>query len=195
LSAIRIASGEEIAADLAIVAIGALPNAELAARAGLAMEGGVKVDGTLATSAPEVLAIGDVASFPHPSVGSAVRLESVQNATDQGRRAARTIMGRSGVYTDVPWFWSDIGALKLQIAGMTARSDQQVVVGDPRGDAFSVFSFRGDVFTGAECVNRPADFMLARRMLKAGFNPTAATIVAGIEALKDAFSSSHALEV
>ena len=123
-------AGERIAARMVIVGIGVVPNAELAAAAGLETANGIRVDGLMRTSAPGILAIGDAANYRHWQTGSDLRLESVQNATDQARLAARTVMGHADSYAGVPWFWSDIGDMKLQMVGLTTGSDRQVVLGE-----------------------------------------------------------------
>jgi len=94
-----------------------------------------------------------------------VRLESVQNAVDQARCVAAHIGGRPEAYQKVPWFWSDQGDLKLQIAGITTGHDQSVIRGDPTDGSFSVFCFRDSRLIGVESVNRTADHVVARRLL------------------------------
>jgi 3-phenylpropionate/trans-cinnamate dioxygenase ferredoxin reductase subunit len=169
-------TGERYAADLAVVGIGVVPNDQLAAAAGLETANGIVVDEALRTSDPAVLAIGDCASFPNPHTGTRTRLESVQNATDQGRHAARTIMastimGRAGAYRDLPWFWSTQGALRLQIAGLSAPGDQAVVTGDPEGGKFSVLCYRDGRLAAVESVDQPGEHIAARRLLAAGNGP------------------------
>ncbi|TIX03015.1 MAG: NAD(P)/FAD-dependent oxidoreductase, partial [Mesorhizobium sp.] len=90
---------------------------------------GIRVDQQMRSSAPDILAIGDAASYRHWFTGADVRLESVQNATDQARLAARTILGHADAYSAVPWFWSDIGDMKLQMVGLTSGGDSHVVAG------------------------------------------------------------------
>jgi 3-phenylpropionate/trans-cinnamate dioxygenase ferredoxin reductase component len=165
VTGVETTDGRHLPADLVLVCIGVIANAELARDAGLAVENGIVVDGNLASSAPEISAIGDCANFPTRFAAGPVRLESVQNAVDQGRCVAARLAGKPGAYDKVPWFWSDQGDLKLQIAGITAGHDTAVLRGDPAGRSFSVFCFRGGRFIGAESVNRPADHMVARRLL------------------------------
>jgi 3-phenylpropionate/trans-cinnamate dioxygenase ferredoxin reductase component len=157
--------GRRIAADLVLICIGVIPNAELAQQAGLAVDNGIVVDEYLITGDPAISAIGDCANFPTLFAPSRVRLESVQNAVDQARCVAARLTGRSEPYQKVPWFWSDQGDLKLQIAGITVGHDQSVVRGDPAARSFSVFCFRGDRLIGIESVNRTADHVAARRIL------------------------------
>ncbi|MFE2023311.1 NAD(P)/FAD-dependent oxidoreductase [Streptomyces sp. NPDC059499] len=160
--------GERIAADLIVVGVGVLPNIELALAADLLVGDGVVVDAQLRTSDPDIFALGDCARFPSPHAGRHVRVESVQNASDQAKCVAAAICGEPYAYTAVPWFWSEQYALRLQIAGLTAGHDETVTVGDPADGKFSVFCFRAGRLTGVESVNRPADHGIARRLLTAG---------------------------
>jgi 3-phenylpropionate/trans-cinnamate dioxygenase ferredoxin reductase subunit len=153
-------------ADLVVVGIGVLPNTELAADAGLAVENGILVDACLSTSDPDVSAIGDCAAYPSPFAGRPVRLESVQNAVDHARSVAAKLTGEAAPYRSVPWFWSDQFAAKLQIAGLAGGYDRTVVSGEP--GTFSVFCFQGERLRAVESVNRPADHLAARRLFAAG---------------------------
>jgi 3-phenylpropionate/trans-cinnamate dioxygenase ferredoxin reductase subunit len=157
--------GRHIPADLVLICVGVIPNAELACGAGLAVDNGIVVDEYLATADPSVFAIGDCANFPTPFAAQRVRLESVQNAVDQGRCVAAAIAGKPAVYDKVPWFWSDQGDLKLQIAGITVGHDAAVLRGDPADGHFSVFCYRGGRLIGVESVNQAADHVVARRLL------------------------------
>lgn len=182
-------SGERLPARMVIVGIGAVPNVELAQQAGLAVANGIRVDHLMRSSVPEILAIGDAASYRHWFTGGDVRLESVQNATDQARLAARTITGHADAYSAVPWFWSDIGDMKLQMVGLTAGGDSHVVLGDLPDNKFSIYHYAGDRLLGIESVNRPGDHMLGRKMLGAGFSPTPGTVAMGPEGLKAALAA------
>ena len=170
-------TGQRYPADLVLVGVGVTPRTELAQAAGLEVENGIVVDGSLRTSDPDIYALGDCASFPNAHAGARTRLESVQNATDQARHAAHAILGAKpdsgaggepGGYADLPWFWSNQGHLRLQIAGLAAPGDQTVLRGNPADEKFSVFCFRNGVLAAVESVNQPADHMAARRLLAAG---------------------------
>jgi 3-phenylpropionate/trans-cinnamate dioxygenase ferredoxin reductase subunit len=158
-------SGEELPADLVLIGIGVLPNIELAERAGLDTADGAVVDLHLRTSDPAIFAIGDLALHPTRFAPRPVRLESVQNAIDQGRAVGAALAGRPAAYDKVPWFWSDQGPFKLQMAGLNLDCDQAVARGDPASGAFSVFSFRQGRLTGVDSVNSPVDHMVARKLL------------------------------
>lgn len=158
-------SGTTLPADLVMVGIGVLPSVAIAAEAGLDIDNGVKVDSDLLTSDPAISAIGDCASFPSRHADGRVRLESVQNAADQARCVAARLMGKPQPYAALPWFWSDQGDMRLQIAGLSHGTDVTVVVGDRVGRQFSVLCFRGDQLLAVESVNKPGDHMAARKLL------------------------------
>ncbi|WP_375459232.1 NAD(P)/FAD-dependent oxidoreductase [uncultured Enterovirga sp.] len=164
--AVETMDGREVPADLVLVGIGVVPNVELAAEAGLAIANGISVDEHLLTADPAISAIGDCASYPSAFAGgAATRLESVQNAVDQARSVAARIAGRPRPYRAIPWFWSDQGPLKLQIAGLAIPHETTILRGDPGSASFSVFCFDGPRLVGVESVNRAADHMIARRLL------------------------------
>jgi 3-phenylpropionate/trans-cinnamate dioxygenase ferredoxin reductase component len=165
VTGVETTDGRRIPADLVLICIGVIPNTTLARDAGLAVDDGVIVDEYLVTSDPAISAIGDCANFPTPFAPGRVRLEAVQNAIDQGRCVADRLAGRPVPYQKVPWFWSDQGDLKLQIAGITIGHDTSVLRGDPAARNFSVFCFRGRRLIGVESVNRTADHVVARRVL------------------------------
>jgi 3-phenylpropionate/trans-cinnamate dioxygenase ferredoxin reductase subunit len=178
--------GERLAADMVIVGIGAEPNVELAAAAGITCDNGIVVAADLQTSVPDVYAIGDCAAYHHWQAGHRLRLESVQNATDHARHVARSILGHKDDYREVPWFWSDQGPAKLQMTGLAVGADRQVVSGSIEDHAFSIYHFQGQRLLAVDSVNRPADHMLGRKMLAAGFSPDDALIKAGPAAMKAA---------
>ena len=116
---VTLADGRRLEADAIVVGVGAAPEVSLAAAAGLAIDNGVAVDGRLRTSDPDIFAVGDCASFPHPLFGGRrMRLEAWRNAFDQGAFVARALLGADAEYEAVPWFWSDQYDLCLQIAGL-----------------------------------------------------------------------------
>jgi len=192
VSGVELRSGDTIAAQLVIVGIGVVPNVELAEAAGLAVANGIKVDGAMRTSRADILAVGDCVNFRHWMTGSEIRLESVQNATDQARRAAKTILNLPGEYDAVPWFWSDIGDMKLQMVGLIGREDRHVLAGSPDENRFAVFHFAGPRLTAIETINRPADHMIGRRILATDFSPDFDSLKANPDSLKAVFTEWQA---
>ena len=160
--------GEFIGADIVIVGIGAVPNQELAQAAGLACDNGIVVDACMRTSDPAIFAIGDCTSFPSSTLHRQIRLESVQNAVDQARCAALAAAGRAEPYTALPWFWSDQGATRIQIAGLWAPEHRQVLRGNPDSGRFSVLHYADELLTSVESINSPADHIAARKLIASG---------------------------
>jgi 3-phenylpropionate/trans-cinnamate dioxygenase ferredoxin reductase subunit len=165
ITGVSLSDGRHLSADLVVVGVGVLPNAELAAEAGLPVASGVIVNEHLLTADPNVSAIGDCARFASPRFGGSLRLESVQNATDHGRCVAARLSGQDKAYDAQPWFWSDQGDDKLQIAGLTTGYDRVVMRGDPAQKSFSAFCYRAGKLVGIESVNRAGDHMFGRRLL------------------------------
>jgi 3-phenylpropionate/trans-cinnamate dioxygenase ferredoxin reductase component len=168
VTGVSVSDGRHLPADLVVVGVGVLPNVELAAEAGLAVASGIIVNEHLLTADANISAIGDCALFESPRLGGSLRLESVQNATDHARCVAARLTGDAKVYDGQPWFWSDQGDDKLQIAGLTTGYDRVVLRGDPAQKAFSAFCYKGDQLLGIESINRAGDHMFGRRFLGMG---------------------------
>ncbi len=161
-----LAGGEAIRCDTVVVGIGAAPRTALALAAGLDVADGIVVDDRLRTSDPDIFAAGDVCSFPHALYGRRVRLECWKNADDQGRVAARNMLGEDLRYREVPWFWSDQYELSIQIAGLPAFGSE-VVVRDT-GDALLLFHLSADgALVGASGVGRAVgrDIRIAQMLI------------------------------
>lgn len=165
VAAVETSDGRRLSAGLVVYGIGVIPNAELASAAGLEVANGIRVDALLATSDPDVSAIGDAASFTSPYAERAIRLESVQNAVDQGKALAARLMGKPAPYAALPWFWTDQGELKLQIAGLSDGHDRTVLLGSAQSRQMTVLCFREGRLIAVESANRTADHMAARKLL------------------------------
>lgn len=163
--ALHLADGTEIATDLVLLATGAQPNVELAHDAGLACEDGIAVDELARASAPNIYAIGDCTRFPSRRYGRKLRLESVQNAIDQGKTAAAAILGKAQPYDPVPWFWSDQYDIKLQIAGLLDGYDSVEIVGDPAAAKFSAEYRKSGRLIAVDAINDGRAHMMARRRI------------------------------
>jgi 3-phenylpropionate/trans-cinnamate dioxygenase ferredoxin reductase subunit len=100
--------------------------------------------------------------------GAAVRLESVQNATDQASVAAKTILGEDVAYEATPWFWSNQYDLKLQTIGLSIGYDQAVVRGDPATRSFSVIHLKQGKVIALDCVNATKDYVQGRKLVETG---------------------------
>jgi 3-phenylpropionate/trans-cinnamate dioxygenase ferredoxin reductase component len=167
VTGVSLSDGRHMPADLVVVGVGVLPNVELAAEAGLPVAAGIVVDEHLLTADPDISAVGDCALYASPRFGGSLRLESVQNAADHARCVAARLTGDAKPYDGLPWFWSDQGPHKLQIAGLTTGYDRVVVRGDRGQGAFSAFCYKSGQLVGIESVNRAGDHMFGRRLLAA----------------------------
>jgi 3-phenylpropionate/trans-cinnamate dioxygenase ferredoxin reductase component len=165
VTGVSLSDGRHVPAELVVVGVGVLPNVELAADAGLPVASGIIVNEQLLTSDPDISAIGDCALFESPRFGGSLRLESVQNATDHARCVAARLTGDAKTYDGQPWFWSDQGDDKLQIAGLTTGYDHVVVRGDRGQRSFSAFCYKAGRLVGIESVNRASDHVFGRRVL------------------------------
>jgi len=165
VTGVSLSDGRHVPADLVVVGVGVLPNVELAGEAGLPVASGIIVNDQLLTSDPNISAIGDCALFTSQRFGAALRLESVQNATDHARCVAARLTGDAKTYDGQPWFWSDQGDDKLQIAGLTTGYDRVVVRGDRAQGSFSAFCFKSGRLVGVESINRASDHVFGRRIL------------------------------
>jgi len=170
----RFEDGHSIDAGLAVAGVGAEPNVELARAAGLAVGNGIEVDEFCRTSDRNIFAAGDCASFPFR--GSAIRLESVQNAIDQGATAAANMLDAELPYRPVPWFWSDQYDSRLQIAGLSEGADAVILRRGKRPGAGSVWYFAGEQLLAVDAIDDSRSYMIGRRLLASGKSPSPAAV-------------------
>lgn len=165
-SLVTLNDGTEWPCDVIVAGIGLIPNDELARSAGLECDGGVIVDSRCRTSDSDILAAGDVAVAPNPWAGRRLRLESWQNAQEQGMAAARSALGMEVDYQPLPWFWSDQYGMNLQIYGVPAPAHRVVARGAPGSDSFVLFYLDGNVVKAAIGPNAARDLRFARRLIE-----------------------------
>jgi 3-phenylpropionate/trans-cinnamate dioxygenase ferredoxin reductase subunit len=157
--------GHRLECDLIVVGVGCEPNTELAADAGIAVEGGVLTDEYGRTSAPGVYAAGDLVSQYHPHYGRRIRVEHHDTAIRQGRNVAANLTGARQPFVDAHWFWSDQYEHSLQCAGRPVDLDDLVVRGSLEDRQFSAFSLVDGRVRGVISLNRPRDVLDVRRLL------------------------------
>jgi 3-phenylpropionate/trans-cinnamate dioxygenase ferredoxin reductase subunit len=163
---VELADGRSVPADAIVVGVGLIANDELAKEAGVECNNGVLVDAGCRTSDADIFAAGDVAVTPNPWAGRSMRLESWQNAQEQGMAAARAALGQAVDYRILPWFWSDQYDSNMQIYGMSKPTHSIVRRGDTESGSFVLFYLDGNVVQAAVGVNAARDLRFARRLIE-----------------------------
>ena len=153
VSGVRTDSGRVVECDFVVVGAGATPNVELGQRAGLDTDNGILVDPRLQSSAPNVFAAGDIANHWHPFYERRVRVEHWANALNQGPAAARSMLGDTAPYGELPYFFSDQYDAGMEYSGLNAPSDEVVFRGDRAGGEFVAFWLHDGVVTAGMNVN------------------------------------------
>ena len=161
--------GSHLNTDLVVIGVGIIPNVELAEVAGLDVDNGILVDEFARTNDLDIVAAGDCTNHPNALYGQHLRLESVPNALEQPKSAAASICGKEKAYNALPWFWSDQYDLKLKIAGLSQGHDQVVIRGDKNNSrSFVAFYLKSGKLIAADCVNRPREFLVCKRLIGSG---------------------------
>jgi len=178
--------GTTLEVDFVIVGVGVAPDAHLAEAAGITLDNGIAVDAQGRTSAPNIWAAGDCASFPYR--GTRIRLESVPNAIEQAEVVAENLMGAAKDYVAKPWFWSDQYDVKLQIAGLNTGYDRVVTRGAAPGPV-SFWYYRGATLLAVDAANDPRGYMVGKRLIEAGKSPAPEVVMDSATDLKALLSA------
>jgi 3-phenylpropionate/trans-cinnamate dioxygenase ferredoxin reductase subunit len=167
-------SGEVVACDELLVGVGSIPNAELAEAAGIEVDGGIVTDAFGRTSAPDVYAIGDVASRFHPGHGRHLRVEHHDTAMRHGQHLARTLTGEPAAFTEEPYFWSHQYDHQVQCVGGHYVGDGEAVVrGSVEDRSFSAFVLEDGRIRALVALDRPRDLLQTRKLLAVPHEVTA----------------------
>jgi len=162
-----LSDGSALDVHLVVVGIGIVPNVELASEAGIKVDNGIVVDDLCRTSNPDIFAAGDCTNHPIAS-GQRIRLESWENAQNQGIACAKAMLDKGTPYHEIPWFWSDQGDMNLQIVGLPSPAAKGIRRGDEASGSFVVFYMDGDRISGAAAVNSGRDVRVIRRLMQSG---------------------------
>lgn len=165
VNAVVLADGLRLSTDMVLVSVGNQASDGLARNDGVRVDRGIVVDRDGRTTDPDVFAAGDCTVSCCEGFDTPQRLESVQSATSQARRAAAAMSGQSAGHDEVPWFWSDQFDIKLQMAGLPLPGDTELVRGDSQSGRFSVIYQNAARMTAIQCVNAPGDFAAAKKMI------------------------------
>lgn len=165
-SVVRLVDDTVLPCDTVIVGIGIVPAVGPLLKAGAVGGNGVDVDAYCRTNLYHIYAIGDCAAHVNAYAGGArIRLESVQNASDQALTAAKAICEKPEAYDAMPWFWSNQYDLKLQTVGISSGFDSLVVRGQPESRSFSIAYMRNGIIIAFDCVNAVRDFVQCRSLV------------------------------
>ena len=165
---VDLADGRSLGADAVVVGIGARPCDDLARAAGIACDDGIVTDTAGRTSDPAIFAAGDVARQMHPLVGRALRLESWQNAQNQGIALGKVLAGQPAPPAEVPWFWTDQFGANFQMCGAPAAWDRVIWRGGPEEGRWSVLYLLGGRAVAANTFNAARDMRALRRLVEVG---------------------------
>ena len=193
VTGVRLVDGTVVPAQMVIVGIGIIPSVAPLLEAGAKGANGVEIDAICRTSLPDVYAIGDCALHANRyAAGAEIRLESVQNANDQAKVTARSIMGVEEAYDAVPWFWSNQYDLRLQTVGLSSGFDQAVLRGDPATRAFSVVYLRDGRVIALDCVNVVKDYVQGKALVVEGARIEPAKLADASVPLKELLAAAAA---
>lgn len=183
------ADGRTWSAPVVVLAVGMVPNGELAEKAGLeTADGAIVVDELGRTSDPEIFAAGDVALMPSRILGGSHRVEHWQGAQNHGSAVGKAMAGKDEPFDEVPWCWSDQYGLTLQVAGWPAAAHETVVRGSVPED-FTAFFLDAGVIRGVVGIGRPKEVRLARQWIGAGARPDGVTLADDGAELAEAVAS------
>ncbi len=151
-------SGRRVAADLVVISVGIIPNSEFLQQSGIALDAGlVLADEFLRTSAPDVYAAGDVASFYDPVFGMRRHIAHWDNSVKQGRLAAKNMLGRHLRYDEVSYFFCDVGDISFNVLGMPEEGNEKIKRGDLDKESVALFYLKDDVPRALFSVGRPTE--------------------------------------
>jgi 3-phenylpropionate/trans-cinnamate dioxygenase ferredoxin reductase subunit len=168
VSGVRLADGEVFPCEMVIVGIGIAPAVQPLLEAGADGGDGLAVDRQCRTSLAHIYAVGDCALHVNDFTDDMpIRLESVQNATDQAIVATKAIMGQEARYHTVPWFWSNQYDLRLQTIGLSRGHDETILRGDPSTRSFSIVYLKQGHVIALDCVNATKDYVQGRALVEA----------------------------
>ncbi|MFD7712418.1 NAD(P)/FAD-dependent oxidoreductase [Streptomyces sp. NPDC059786] len=169
--AVILDDGTRLPAGAVVVGIGACPATAWLAGSGIELgaHGEVVADDHLRTSAPDVYAVGDCASFPSGRYQGRLLVHHWDNALQGPRTVAANIIGETPTaYDPVPYFWSEQFGRFVQYAGHHAAGDATVWRGDPAGAAWTVCWLREGRLVALLAVGRPRDLAQGRKLIEAG---------------------------
>jgi 3-phenylpropionate/trans-cinnamate dioxygenase ferredoxin reductase component len=162
-------SGRAVEGDMVVIGAGVRPDTMLAERAGLEVDDGIVCDSKLESSVPGIFAAGDVCNYDSVIHGQRLRVEHWDVSLQQGRHAARGLLGETEPYRELPYFFSDLADwASFEYVGPAYEWDEVVFRGDPESGEFSAWYVQGGAVKGCLAVGRSEDLVPARALIEAG---------------------------
>ena len=165
VAGVELSDGRRIAADAVVFAAGIRPNTELAKAAGLAVNRGIVVDDQLATSAPDIFAIGECAEHRGTCYGL------VEPAYEQAQILARHLAGRPASYP------GSVVATNLKVSGICvfsagdftgADGSESIVLSDVGRGTYKKLVIAEGRLTGAVLVGDVTDALWYLALIRSG---------------------------
>jgi 3-phenylpropionate/trans-cinnamate dioxygenase ferredoxin reductase subunit len=163
---VRLEDGSELEADVVVAGVGASPNTTLAEAAGLPCDNGILVDEFGRTADPAIFAAGDVTCHYNPFLGRWLRLESWQNAQNQGIAVGRVLAGQGEPYAEIPWFWSDQYGANFQMIGAPMAWDRVIVREGPQPSKFTAVYLQENRVVAGNTLNNARDIRSLRQLIQ-----------------------------
>tara|TARA_A100001037_G_scaffold185176_1_gene165906 strand:- start:587 stop:1813 length:1227 start_codon:yes stop_codon:yes gene_type:complete len=167
LESALLSNGKKVDCTIAVVGIGVIPNSEIASVSGIDVDNGIVVNEKTQTSDPDIYAAGDVANHPNAILERRLRLESYENAQNQGIAAGKAMLGGTEPYSEIPWFWSDQFDANIQMIGLPENWDSTATRGSPDENQFITFYLKNGIIDGAISINNPRDLRFGKRLMQA----------------------------
>jgi NADPH-dependent 2,4-dienoyl-CoA reductase/sulfur reductase-like enzyme/nitrite reductase/ring-hydroxylating ferredoxin subunit len=167
-TSVQLDGGEHIDGDLVVAGIGVSPAIDLAKAAGIGTADGIVVNAYFETSARDVFACGDVASWPDQRTNERLRVEHWVVAGRQGQTVARNILGKRERFAAVPFFWSAHFETVINYVGHAARWDTAEIHGSLQDNDATIVYRLGEDLQAVATVGRDRVSLRAEEAMQHG---------------------------
>jgi NADPH-dependent 2,4-dienoyl-CoA reductase/sulfur reductase-like enzyme len=160
--------GEIIKCDFAVVAIGIVPNDELAQKTGLKANNGIVVNEYLETEHQGIFSAGDVARFYSPIFNTFMRIEHYDVAVKQGKVAGLNMAGERNTFNEIPYFFSRMFNSKLivKVYGILNDYDKIIQRGPDGKGSIIRFYLKDGIVNGIMLINASIRESIIKRLIK-----------------------------
>jgi len=192
VEAVTLDNGERIETDMVVVGAGVRPVTHFLTGIELDQGGAVVVDSRL-RAADGLFAAGDIVSFPDPHTGENLRIEHWRTAQQQGRTAARNMLGRNVTFDAVPFFWTQQFDIGLLYVGHASSWDEIIYRGDLASHEFLAFYVKNNRVLAVAGMNRDHEMAAAEELLRLGLMPTREQLQSNDRSLAEMLQAQHSI--